>query len=167
MSYLEIGMLFCFAASWPVSIAKTLRSQTVEGKSVIFLYIIIIGYGFGIAHKLAHDPDWVTFLYGFNACLVAFDAALWYRFRVNGKVKESIQLAVLRELAARFAAYAQLQGIRTRRVGPKLFIDIFLEFAPQLPMHTVQECCDTVKRNLENALAGSEVWVVPATRPVT
>ncbi len=167
MSVFEITMLVCFAASWPVSIIKTLRSRTVEGKSVVFLYIIITGYLFGIVHKVLHNFDWVTYLYGFNACLVAADAVLWYRFRVSGKVKESVQLAVLRELAARFDDYTQLQGIRTRRVGPHLFIEVFLSFDPQQPMARVQECCTTLKQNLEAHIPGSEAWVVPATAPVT
>ncbi|HNW92363.1 MAG TPA: cation transporter dimerization domain-containing protein [bacterium] len=168
MSFLEIAMLVCFAASWPVSIAKTLRCRNVEGKSVIFLYIIITGYGFGIWHKLVHTPgDWVTWLYGFNACLVGFDAALWHRFSVSSRVRESVQLAVLRELAAQFAGYAQLSGIRTRRVGPELFIEIFLQFDRDRAMAQVQDCCDTIKRHLEAAVAGSEVWVIPAAQPVS
>jgi hypothetical protein len=80
MSIFEIGMLVCFGVSWPVSIAKTLRTQTVAGKSPVFLAIVCLGYGFGIAHKMLHSPDWVTLLYALNLMMVAFDLGLYFKF---------------------------------------------------------------------------------------
>ena len=42
MSPFEIAMLLLFGASWPVSIAKALRTKVVAGKSPVFMVIVII-----------------------------------------------------------------------------------------------------------------------------
>jgi len=86
MSWFEIGMLICFGVSWPISIYKTVRTKRVDGKSVIFLYIIILGYILGIFHKIYFKPDKVIFLYAFNALLVTVDAVLWHKYNKRSKV---------------------------------------------------------------------------------
>lgn len=80
MSIWEVVMLCCFGASWPISIIKALRTKVVVGKSPVFMMIIIVGYICGIIHKVTFHPDWVTFLYAFNALLVSFDLFLYYRY---------------------------------------------------------------------------------------
>lgn len=81
VSIFEIVMLLCFAASWPFSIVKALRTKVVIGKSPIFMTIIIIGYIFGIIHKLVYCPgDWVVFLYLFNLLIVSFDLFLYFLY---------------------------------------------------------------------------------------
>lgn len=81
MSVWEAGMMLCFGASWPVSIAKALRSKRSDGKSRLFLAIILAGYAMGIIHKWLHDLDWGIALYTFNACLVAVDLVLCLHYR--------------------------------------------------------------------------------------
>lgn len=76
----EVLFLLCFAVSWPISIAKSLRTKVVIGKSPIFMGLIILGYIFGIVHKLLHNPDIVTWLYVFNSTLVAIDLALYFTY---------------------------------------------------------------------------------------
>jgi hypothetical protein len=73
-------MLLCFACSWPISIYKSLKTKFVLGKSPAFEAIIILGYIFGIIHKLVNDFDIVTFLWIFNLMLVSFDLILYYRY---------------------------------------------------------------------------------------
>jgi len=80
-SIFEILMLLCFACSWPVSIAKTLRTKKVAGKSPMFMTIIIIGYVMGVIHKIIHNNDFVMYLYIFNAVLVGFDLFLYCKYR--------------------------------------------------------------------------------------
>jgi hypothetical protein len=77
-SFFEVLMLLCFACSWPISIFKSLRTKVVIGKSPIFMIIIILGYAFGIIHKLQNDPDLVTWLYLFNLLIVSFDLVLYF-----------------------------------------------------------------------------------------
>ena len=76
----EVLFLLCFAISWPISIAKSLRTKVVIGKSPIFMGLVILGYVFGIIHKLLHNPDIVTWLYAFNATLVATDLILYFTY---------------------------------------------------------------------------------------
>lgn len=90
MSPLEALMLICFGAAWPFSILRSYRSQSTNGKSVIFLLVIILGYLFGIAHKLLYDFDLVVFLYIFNVAMVSTDTMLWFRNKrlENAEAKE-------------------------------------------------------------------------------
>lgn len=79
MSIFEIIMLLCFGAAWPISIYKSLKSRSVSGKSVIFLYVIMIGYVAGIVNKLVYNMDWVILLYGINLIMVFTDTLLYYK----------------------------------------------------------------------------------------
>ncbi|MBO4768484.1 MAG: hypothetical protein J5495_03000 [Bacteroidales bacterium] len=76
----EVLFLLCFAVSWPISIAKSLRTKVVIGKSPIFMGLVVLGYVFGIIHKLLYNPDIVTWLYAFNATLVATDLVLYFTY---------------------------------------------------------------------------------------
>lgn len=76
----EVLFLLCFAVSWPLSIAKSLRTKIVIGKSPIFMSLIILGYIFGIIHKALHSHDIVIWLYVFNAVLVATDLVLYFTY---------------------------------------------------------------------------------------
>ena len=76
MSIFEAGMLVCFGASWPFSVYKTWKSKTARGKSLIFLWLVLVGYGCGVAHKLFYNWDLIVVLYLMNGTLVATDLAL-------------------------------------------------------------------------------------------
>ncbi len=78
MSLFEILMLVCFGASWPVSIAKALRTKQVAGKSPLFMVLLLFGYFCGILNKLFYNMDGVIWLYGLNFCLVSVDLWLYY-----------------------------------------------------------------------------------------
>lgn len=79
MSVFEILMLVCFGFAWPTSILKSLKSKSIEGKSVLFLYIILAGYLFGMMHKINNNLDLVIVLYGINFTMVLIDLLLYYR----------------------------------------------------------------------------------------
>ncbi len=78
---LETGMLLCFGFAWPVNIYKSVKAATAAGKSVVFLYVIVIGYLCGIANKILYSPDYVMWLYALNMLMVSIDIALYYRNR--------------------------------------------------------------------------------------
>ena len=80
VSIFEILMLLCFACSWPFSIVKALRTKVVIGKSPIFMSIIVLGYVFGILHKIFYHPDAVVFLYLLNLLIVSFDLLLYFKY---------------------------------------------------------------------------------------
>ena len=71
-------MLICFGVSWPISIAKSVRTKVVSGKSPLFMAVLCLGYVFGILHKVLYAMDWVVVLYVFNLMMVATDLALYF-----------------------------------------------------------------------------------------
>lgn len=79
MSVFEIGMLVCFGFAWPISIMKSVKTKSIEGKSLLFIYVIMIGYLFGMTHKIVYNLDIVLVLYGINLLMVFTDLMLYYR----------------------------------------------------------------------------------------
>jgi ferrous-iron efflux pump FieF len=79
---------------------------------------------------------------------------------------ESLQLIIVKALAARYDDYEALHGVRSRRSGSNIYIEIFMEFAPERRMSEVQAVIDRLKADLEAKIHGSQVVIAPATRPV-
>jgi hypothetical protein len=84
-------MLLCFGMAWPFSIYKSYTSRQTQGKSVVFLMVIVIGYLSGIIHKLLYNKDWVVLLYMLNLLMVSTDIALFFRNRRLEKRKNDLQ----------------------------------------------------------------------------
>ena len=84
MNIFEPLMLICFGVSWPVSIAKSVRTRIVVGKSPLFMAIVCLGYASGIVHKVLHSYDWVIALYALNMVLITIDIFLYYRYLPRG-----------------------------------------------------------------------------------
>ena len=80
MSLFEATMLICFGVSWPVSIAKALRTKVVAGKSPLFMAIVCLGYLSGVIHKALYSFDWIIVLYAVNFVLVAVDLSLYFLY---------------------------------------------------------------------------------------
>ena len=79
MSVFEIGMLVCFGFAWPTAIHKSIKSKSIDGKSLLFIYVIMIGYIFGIVHKIIFSLDFVVILYIINLLMVFTDLLLYHR----------------------------------------------------------------------------------------
>jgi len=79
MSIFEIGMLVCFGFAWPISIMKSVRTKSIEGKSLLFMYVVLLGYLFGMTHKIVYNFDFVVILYGINFLMVFIDLMLYYK----------------------------------------------------------------------------------------
>lgn len=83
MSVFEAGMMVCFGISWPIAAYKTYKSKCVGGKSIYFSCLILLGYIFGILHKIIYSMDYVIILYLLNTLFLIIDMCLWYRYRNN------------------------------------------------------------------------------------
>jgi len=79
----EATMLICFGTAWPLSIITMLRTKTSEGKSYLFLFIVLLGYLSGIMHKIYVSPNAVIYLYISNSIMVIIDIALTFKYRVK------------------------------------------------------------------------------------
>jgi len=92
VSIFEALMLLCFGLAWPVSIYKSARSKTAKGKSLPFLVVVLVGYIFGIIHKILYAKDLVIILYVLNGLMVLIDLLLSVRNsrldRFEGKKRE-------------------------------------------------------------------------------
>ncbi len=90
MSIFEAGMIFCFGASWPFALYKTLKTKTASGKSRTFYVLISLGYICGMLHKILYNMDIVFWMYVICFILIATDFTfmMMYRSR-NEKQKET------------------------------------------------------------------------------
>ncbi|MBQ6915707.1 MAG: hypothetical protein IJQ65_08295 [Kiritimatiellae bacterium] len=79
MGLFEFLMLLCFGASWPFSIAKSLKSKSTKGKSLGFMVLVELGYMFGIVHKVVVHRNWVLWAYVALFAIVAVDICLYFR----------------------------------------------------------------------------------------
>lgn len=91
-SILETVMLVCFGFSWPINIYKAWKARTAKGTSVLFYYLIDLGYVAGAAAKLimifsSIDPWYVTVkwyvitIYIINFLMVSTGILIYYRNR--------------------------------------------------------------------------------------
>ena len=86
---LEAIMIILFGISWPFSLAKSIRSKTTKGKSLLFLILIDIGYIAGLTSKFFSESfiwatDWWIFvIYSINFTLVSVDLIVYFLNRAR------------------------------------------------------------------------------------
>lgn len=85
---------------------------------------------------------------------------------LDKSLDESLQLVIIRELARNFHTYETIHGIRNRRSGSDIFIDIFLEFDGSRTMASVQNDIDAMRIGLEETIPGARVAIVPTTKHI-
>lgn len=93
---LEVGMIICFGASWPINVLKSYRARTAKGKSLAFLLLISIGYVIGCASKLVNqtymaqigEKWYVLFFYVLNLLMICADLVLYVRNRRLDRMRE-------------------------------------------------------------------------------
>ncbi len=93
---LEAIMIILFGISWPFNLAKSIRSKTTKGKSLLFLILIDVGYIGGLTSKFfsetfAWATDWWIFVvYAINFILVSADLLVYSINRTREKRVDSI-----------------------------------------------------------------------------
>lgn len=89
----ETLMLICFGLSWPISVVKSYKACTAQGKSLMFELAIYLGYICGICSKfMAGNINYVLVLYIINLAMVSADIALYIRNRkydMDGAAQEN------------------------------------------------------------------------------
>jgi hypothetical protein len=94
---LEIVMVLCFGASWPMNIMRSYRARTAKGKSLAFLIFISVGYVAGIASKFMNESymdnfesKWyVLIFYCINLVMVSIDIVLYFRNRALDRAADA------------------------------------------------------------------------------
>ncbi len=79
---------------------------------------------------------------------------------------ESLQMIIVKDLAAFYDHYKALHGVHSRRSGSNIYIEIFLEFEGDKRMNEVQEIINRIQAAIQEHIKGSFVAVIPANRPV-
>ena len=81
---LEATMLILFGISWPFNLAKSIRTKSTKGKSLLFLVLIDLGYIAGITSKFfsttfVWETDWWVFaIYVINFLFVTADLIMYF-----------------------------------------------------------------------------------------
>ena len=77
--FLEAGMIILFGVSWPLNVIKSITSKSTNGKSLLFLLLIELGYISGILGKIiSNSITWVFVFYIFNFIMVSLDLILYF-----------------------------------------------------------------------------------------
>jgi len=74
---------------------------------------------------------------------------------------EELQLVIVRALSSFFDDYIALHGVRSRRSGNHIYIEIFLEFDGEKKMSEVQSAINRMKTALESDIPKSSVTIIP------
>lgn len=103
---LEITMILCFGASWPLNVIKSYRARTTKGKSLAFLCLIFFGYIAGITSKFVNpsymeqiaEKWYVLFFYFLNLIMVGADIIIYFRnMQIDNKNRENNRLRIKSE----------------------------------------------------------------------
>lgn len=96
--FFEIMMIVSFGVSWPMNVIKSFKARTTKGKSLSFLYLILLGYVAGIISKFVNsaymsnfaEKWYVLFFYILNFIMVGTDLIIYYRNKKLDKVNACI-----------------------------------------------------------------------------
>lgn len=73
---------------------------------------------------------------------------------------EDVQIVIMRQLAEHFDGYEALHGVRSRRAGNRLFIEIALGFDPAKTVGEAEATIESLRASVEAALPNAEVSIV-------
>jgi len=82
---------------------------------------------------------------------------------VDKTLEEEYQILIIRELTAMFDKYNAFYGVRSRRSGSHIYIEISLGFEAERKMGEVQAFIDSLKISIEKKIPGSIVSIVPTS----
>jgi divalent metal cation (Fe/Co/Zn/Cd) transporter len=100
----------------------------------------------------------------FVSCIILLIALRMFRTGLpdllDRAVDEAAQIMILQALIHHFHIYTSLDGIRTRRSGSRLFIEISLGFERQLPIGEVDRHARAIREMIMGQLPGSDVSIL-------
>lgn len=100
-----------------------------------------------------------------SATLGIFSSSLYDL--LDRTLEEERQIVILAELARHFNEYEELHGIRSRRSGSRVYVEIYLEFDPEKKVAEVQGVIDRLRHSIEEKLQGSRVSIAMTTQSVS
>lgn len=80
---------------------------------------------------------------------------------LDATVEEETQLKIMGELVRHIDDYERIHKVRTRRSGPNMYAEIYLEFDPELRMGEAQRRIDAIGADLRARISGLDVAICP------
>jgi cation diffusion facilitator family transporter len=141
-------------AQWRLRRAKTFSD-------LLILFALVVSVIFASHHLADYIDPIVSFL------IIGFLLLAGYR-EISSSIpdlfdrtlEEELQILILRELATSFDRYHEFHGVRSRRSGSRIYIEIFLGFDPEQRAGDVQDFAASLKQSLESQIPGSVVSIV-------
>ncbi len=154
------------AESSPIMIAQA-RLFLIKAAANVFILAALL------LSTLLGGYSWATAIDPFSSLVIAASilmAALGIfrsscRDLLDRTLEESHQIVILRELTRHFDDYHALHGIRSRRAGSRVFVEIFLEFAPDLPAAEVHALAEKLRRAIEEKIFRCRASICLAVSP--
>jgi cation diffusion facilitator family transporter len=158
-------------------LARAERSPVMDAQVRLYAIKTVADVGIGVVLTLAaslRNARWAGHLDpAFSLVIAAAMVHSAYGFisesvrdLLDGALEEGLQLLVLRCLAGHFDDYRDFHGMRSRRAGSRVFIEIFLEFDGSKAMSEVQAIIDRMRDEIAAAVRGSSVTIAPVTQPM-
>jgi ferrous-iron efflux pump FieF len=141
---------------------RLFRTKAISDFSVLVSLIISIAFS-RYAWSFYIDPLASFFIAG----VLFFSGARVIRSSLpdllDRTLDEELQMVIVRHLAQFFDDYSALHGVRSRRSGSNVYIEIFLEFDGEKKMCEVQEVIDRIRTSIEAQIPKSTVSIVPTS----
>ncbi|PKG31237.1 cation diffusion facilitator family transporter [Methanoregula sp.] len=141
-------------AQWRLRRAKTFSD-------LLILFALIVSVVFAPYHWAEYIDPIVSFI------IIGFLLLAGYREISSSlpdlfdkTLEEELQILILRELAGSFDQYHEFHGVRSRRSGRRVYIEIFLGFDPDQRAGEIHEFAASLKESLESQIPHSVVSVV-------
>ena len=156
---LNARRLLAQAPSPLLTAQKQLFASRAFGNAFIFVSLS--------ASMLLHEKAWSVYIDPVASLIVAgFIAVSAFGVFTNSfadlldkTLYDELQMRITRELVSHFDQYDNLHGIRSRRSGSQVFIEIFLECDADRRVGDVQVFFDRLRTSLEEQIPNSRVVV--------
>ena len=148
----------------PVMEAQIMLFKTKAGTELIVLIALIL------AMFLEHN-SWAIYIDPI-ASFIVIGSFLFSGYRtissslpdlLDKTIEEELQLVVVRSLADFFDEYEAFHGVRSRKSGNFIYIELFLEFDGEKKCKDIQETIYRIKQSLEKEIPRSSVIIMPCT----
>lgn len=83
-----------------------------------------------------------------------------FRDLLDETLAEDLQIKIMRRLAKHYDGYETFHGVRSRRSGNRMFIEIALGFDPERPVGEATDTAESLRAGIEADIPLSEVSVV-------
>lgn len=113
--------------------------------------------------------EWTIYFDGLGSVLLSF-FMLWSAYAlvsssvpdlIDCALEESLQVPIREVLRQHRNEYLEICTVRSRRTGKRIFVELFISFAPLQTFAKVNDIAQNIRSDVEATLKGAEVIVVP------